>query len=211
MLLDYFKRIGIKRIIMVFVGNTILAMGVSIFKLSCLGNDAYNAMLMSLSDCLKIQYGHFAALFSACLFIIQLIWGRNYIGLGTIVNSFLSGYKITFFYNLWLWLFGVPTAFLVKFVVMFIGVVACGLGISLYQSSDVGVSPYDFLSLKASEKIKKVPYFWWRMLTDATSALVAFLSGGLLGIGTLVCAFGLGPFAHFFNVHLSEKILKKEK
>lgn len=207
-LLDYFKKIGWKRILMVFIGNTILAMGVSIFKFSCLGNDAYNAMLMSLSDCTKIQYGHFSALFSAGLFIIQLIWGRSYIGLGTIVNSFLSGYIVTFFYNVWLWMFEIPTAFPVRFVVMFIGVVACGLGISLYQSSNVGVSPYDFLSLVAAEKCKKIPYFWWRMLTDATCALVAFLSGGLLGIGTLVCAFGLGPFAHFFNVHLAEKILK---
>lgn len=211
MLIDYFKKIGLKRILMVFIGNTILGMGVSIFKLSCLGNDAYNAMLMSLSDCFKIQYGHFSALFSACLFVFQLIWGRKFIGLGTIVNSFLSGYIVTFFYNVWLWLFEVPTAFPVKFVVMFIGVVTCGLGISLYQSSDVGVSPYDFLSLIAAEKVKKVPYFWWRMLTDATSALIAFVSGGLLGTGTLVCAFGLGPFVHFFNVHLVDRFLKKEK
>ena len=210
MLAEYFKKIGMRRVLIMLIGNTILAMGVSIFKLSCLGNDAYNAMLMSVSDGLSIQYGHFSALFSAALFVIQLIYGRKYIGIGTIVNSFLSGYIVTFFYNLWLYLFEVPTAFPVKFIVMFIGVVACGLGISLYQSSDVGVSPYDFLSLKAAERFKKVPYFWWRMLCDATSALVAFLAGGLLGIGTLVCAFGLGPFAHFFNVHLTSKILKKE-
>ena len=211
MLIEYFKRIGMRRVLVMILGNTILAMGVSIFKLSCLGNDAYNAMLMSLSDCLSIQYGHFSALFSAVIFLIQLIYGRNYIGIGTIVNSFLSGYIVTFFYNLWLYLFDVPEAFIVKFIVMFIGVVACGLGISMYQSSDVGVSPYDFLSLKAAERFKKVPYFWWRMLTDATSALIAFVSGGLLGIGTLVGAFGLGPFVHFFNVHLVDRFLKKEK
>lgn len=211
MILDYFKKIGLKRILLMFIGNTIIGMGVSIFKLSCLGNDAYNAMLMSLSDCTSIQYGHFSALFSAVLFVFQLIWGRKFIGIGTIVNSFLSGYIVTFFYNIWLLLFGIPTAFPVKFIVMFLGVVACGLGISLYQSSDAGVSPYDFISLKAADKFKKVPYFWWRMLTDATSALIAFLTGGLIGIGTLVCAFGLGPFTHFFNVHLTEKILHKDK
>ena len=211
MIANYFKKISMRRIIMVLIGNVILGMGVSIFKLSCLGNDAYNAMLMALSDYINIPYGHFSALFSAALFIIQLAIGRNYIGIGTIVNSFLAGYIVTFFYNTWLILFEIPTFFPVQFVVMFIGVVACGLGISLYQSSNLGVSPYDFLSLKAAERFKKVPYFWWRMLADATSALIAFLTGGLLGVGTLVCAFGLGPFVHFFNEHFTNKILEKEK
>ena len=210
MIFDYFKKIGMKRILLMLTGNVIIGMGVSIFKLSCLGNDAYNAMLMSLSDLISIPYGHFSALFSAALFVIQLVWGRKYIGIGTIVNSFLSGYIVAFFYDVWIKIFEVPTSFPVQFVIMFLGVVACGLGISLYQSSDVGVSPYDSLSLMTAERFKKVPYFWGRMLSDATSALIAFLTGGLIGIGTLVCAFGLGPFAHFFNVHFTEKILKKE-
>ena len=35
-----------------------------------------------------------------------------------------------------------------------------------------------------------------------------FLLGGLVGIGTLVCAFGLGPFIQFFNGAFSEKVLQ---
>ena len=79
MLAEYFKKIGMRRVLIMLIGNTILAMGVSIFKLSCLGNDAYNAMLMSVSDCLSIQYGHFSALFSAALFVIQLSSQGNHL------------------------------------------------------------------------------------------------------------------------------------
>ena len=32
--------------------------------------------------------------------------------------------------------------------------------------------------------------------------------GGLVGIGTLVCAFCLGPFIQFFDGHFSQKVLK---
>ena len=46
------------------------------------------------------------------------------------------------------------------------------------------------------------------VFTDALCALVTFLLGGLVGIGTLVCAFGLGPFIQFFNGAFSEKVLR---
>ena len=34
------------------------------------------------------------------------------------------------------------------------------------------------------------------------------LLGGLIGLGTLICAFGLGPFVQFFTRHFSEKVLR---
>ena len=83
-------------------------------------------------------------------------------------------------------------------------VVITSLGVSLYQTADLGIAPYDYLSLGLRDKTKK-PYFACRMFTDGVSALAAFLTGGLVGIGTLISAFGLGPFVHFFDVHFSEK------
>ena len=35
-----------------------------------------------------------------------------------------------------------------------------------------------------------------------------FLLGGLLGLGTLICAFCLGPLIQFFNTHVSENVLQ---
>lgn len=210
MILNYLKKIGAKRILIMVIGNIFLGMGVSIFKLSCLGNDAYNAMVMALADCSGIAYGHFSAITGAVLFIFELIWGRKYIGIGTIVNSLLTGYITTFFYHIWLYCFEIPSAFPVRIVVMVLGVVTCGLGISLYQTPNVGTSPFDSLSLIVAEKVTRVPYFWWRMLSDGLCALIGFMAGGLIGVGTLVCAFCLGPFVHFFNVHLTEKLLDQK-
>ena len=39
-----------------------------------------------------------------------------------------------------------------------------------------------------------------------TGAVLAVL-GGLVGIGTLICAFCLGPFIQFFNGLVSERVL----
>ena len=40
-------------------------------------------------------------------------------------------------------------------------------------------------------------------------ALVCFLAGGIIGIGTLATTFGFGPVIHFFNKHFSEKVIRK--
>ena len=46
---EYVKKIGMRRILIMLLGNVFLGMGVSIFKFAGLGNDAYNAMMMALS------------------------------------------------------------------------------------------------------------------------------------------------------------------
>lgn len=207
-IINYFKRVGLKRVLVMLLGNIFLGMGVSIFKYAHLGNDAYNAMVMALADCSGIAFGHFFALFSVGFFILQIIVGRKYIGIGTVTNCFFLGYITSFFYDIWLRIAEQPDHLGVQIVIMLIGVVICGMGISMYQKPDVGTSPYDSLSLILAEKFQKIPYAWWRMLTDGICALVAFLAGGLIGIGVLAAAFGLGPFIAFFDRHLTEKLLK---
>lgn len=196
-----------RRLIIMLVGNIFLGMGISIFKLSGLGNDPFSGMVMALADTTGIQYARFLILFNLTLFVIQLIAGRRFIGIGTIVNAVLLGYFVTFFYNIWIDLPIEPQLLWQRIVTVAIGVVICSFGVSLYQTSNVGIAPYDCLSLIMRDRFPRVSYFWHRMFTDAISALVCFVFGGIIGLGTLVSMFGLGPIIHFFNVHFTEKLL----
>ena len=186
-------------------GNIFLGMGVSIFKFSGLGNDAFNGMVMALSDVIGIPYARFFAIFSICLFVVEVLAGKNFIGIGTIVNTFFLGYIVTFFYTIWETVFSAPDTLIISIMIMLIGVIICSLGISMYQTPDVGVSPYDSLSLIMNKRLCKIPYFWCRMSTDVVCAAICYLTGGFIGIGTLVAAFGFGPFVQFFNRNLTEK------
>ena len=118
----YLKSVGFKRIFIMILGNIFLGMGVSIFKLSALGNDAFNGMVMSLADCVKISYAHFFVVFSICLFIVEFLLGRSFIGIGTIINTFFLGYIVTFFYNLWK-VFPNPGTLPQQILVMCVGVI----------------------------------------------------------------------------------------
>lgn len=44
-------------------------------------------------------------------------------------------------------------------------------------------------------------------LAQDVCALICYLTGGVVGIGTLVTAFGLGPVIHFFNRVFTGKLL----
>ena len=81
------------------------------------------------------------------------------------------------------------------------------LGVSLYQTADLGVAPYDYLSLGLRDHTP-FPYFGCRVFTDALCALLCWLLGGLVGLGTLLCAFCLGPFIQFFDGRFSRKVLQ---
>ncbi|MDD6615143.1 MAG: hypothetical protein PUF13_03435 [Lachnospiraceae bacterium] len=209
MITEYLKKVGYRRILMMFVGNVILSVGVSIFKLSRLGNDPFSGMIMALSDRTGIGYAEFLVMVNLVIFVIQFIFGKHLIGAGTLVNAFLNGYMMTFFYELELQLIGRPSMLWQQVVIACAGMVICSLGISLYQTPDVGVAPYDSLSLIMADRCRAVPYFWDRICTDAICALLCWKLGGIVGLGTVLCAFGFGPIIHFFNEHVAEKLLER--
>lgn len=207
MLIDYFKKVGARRLVIMVLGNVFLGFGIAVFKLSGLGNDPFSGMAMALSDQAGIPYAHFVLVVNIVLFIIQFLTGKEFIGAGTLVNACFLGYIVTFFYNIIFGIFGQQDVMWQRIVIVCIGVVITSFGLSMYQTSDVGVAPYDSLSLIMVKRWSKIPYFWHRIITDAACALICFLAGGIVGLGTLVCAFGLGPFVHFFDEHFIKKLV----
>ncbi len=210
-IIRYFKNAGARRVLMSLAGNLILGIGVAAFKFSGTGNDPFDGMNMAIAEFFAIYYPLLQVMVNVVLFIIQLIFARHLIGFGTIVNSLLIGYVANVAYNVMCAVAPKPEFVLFQIGVMIIGLILCSLGLSLYQTSDLGVAPYDALAITFDQHWKKVPYFWCRILCDATCALICFLFGGIVGIGTLVSAFGFGPVISFFNHAVSEPMLAKEK
>lgn len=188
-------------------GNLFLGMGISLFKLSGMGNDPWSGMLMGVSDAIQVSYGHFSVAVNLVLLVVQIWLGRRLIGAGTIVNGLGLGYIVTFFYEIWIRLMPQPEQFGMKLVLLAVGMLIISFGLSLYQAADMGVAPYDSLSLIMEERIRKIPYFWHRMFTDAVCTVICWISGGIVGLGTLVTVFALGPFVAFFHKHVAQKLV----
>lgn len=206
----YFKNIGLRRIAGMVSGNIILGIGIAVFRASLLGNDPYSAMLLAGAEHLPVTYSTLLLIVNAAVFSVEIIWGRHFIGIGTFVNWFLLGYVASFFMEVSA-VFQIPERGLfIRLLTVAAGVLVVSLGVSLYQSADLGIAPYDSLSMIISEHCP-LPYFWCRLGTDVVCTAVCFALGGIVNVGTAVCAFGLGPFIHFFDRTVSFRVLGMEQ
>ncbi len=206
------KNVTKNKLIAVILGNLILGIGVALLRFSQMGNDPFCASTMAISEGLGMGLGTYQLILNVVLFVFQLIWGRSYIGLGTIINLFLLGYIVQF--GTWV-LDGIFGADLVlslplQLIIMVVSLVILTFGLAMYQVASLGVAPYDFLALGLAEHLP-VPYFALRVGTDAVCVLVILVAVGTgfigwgnahLGIGTVITAFFLGPLvAYFSKIH----------
>ncbi len=194
-----------RRFLVMVLGNFLLGTGIAFFKESSMGMAPSNSLFLALSDALGIPFSVISIVCCALFFIVEFVLGRELINIGTFVNWFTVGPTAEYFMTVIEENHLVQNSFPAHLIVMCCGVLILSLGCSMYQRSKLGVSPYDSLSLILSERWR-CRYFWCRVLTDSLCVASAFALGGVIGLGTLVCAFGMGPFISFFDVHISRKL-----
>ena len=202
------KHFPLRRFIVMFLGIVLLGCGIGLFKLSLTGNDPSSAMVMAVADTVGMEFAPMLLIFNCAWFLVEILWGRKLIGIGTFVNWFFTGTFASLFLKLiapvtdrW----DIAGSLPLKLGILCVGILVLSFACSLYQTADLGIAPYDSHSILLS-RLTKIPYFWCRMLTDSACVAVALLFGGLIGIGTLVCALGLGPFISFFSKNLARRL-----
>ena len=196
----------IRRTIVMIIGIFIMSFGLILFKLSLMGNGPSTSMVIAIADRIGVDFGIVMVVTNCLFFAVEWIWGRKLIGVGTFVNWLLVGPLASLYERGIRSMWDVPESFFPRLILMAAGILVLSLAGALYQTSDVGISPYDSLSIIISRRSGR-QYFWCRILTDGISVLIAYLLGGIVGIGTLVCAFGLGPFVQFFSHHIARPLI----
>ena len=81
-----------------------------------------------------------------------------------------------------------------RIVLLVAGCLILAFGMTVVISSDLGAGPNDLVAVSISEIFKK-PFGAVRVCVDVAFALAGWLLGGVLGAGTVVCAFLVGPAA----------------
>lgn len=203
---NFKDRLFRKRFIMMFFGIIIMGLGVSLFKISIMGNDPYSTFAMSIVNRVGLSFSIVLIITNSICFLIELKFGKKYIGWGTFVNWFGVGIFTDIWSSIILRFINVPDSIIPRIILMIIGVLIFSFSCSLYQTADMGIAPYDAISLAMNDYLP-MPYFWCRVIIDVSCSLTAYLLGGIVGLGTVFCALGMGPFVNFFNKSVSEKLL----
>ena len=199
--MKYSMRETVLRLVILFIGLVIAHLGVTLFLLANLGADPFNVLIQGIRRVI-LRMGFFpthgTVHMAICIIIvlILLIVDRSYIKLGTLVCMLCGGPIIDFF----TWLLrglGIGGAWLpVKIAVLILGCAILAFGMSIVIRSDAGTGPNDLVAVVISDKTK-FRFSLVRIATDVLFVVVGFLLGGKFGIGTLICAFLVGPVAEF--------------
>ena len=207
-----------KRIGMSLFGVIICAISVGIFKIAALGVDPFQSFMAGLDALVPIQFGTLYVIANAVLLLFALIFDRHYIGIATFINLFLLGYITQFTYE-FLQTVIVNPSMVIRVLCLVIGVVIICFGSAFYMTADLGVSTYDAVALIIVNTWKKGKFQYVRIITDlvcvALGITLFLLAGGavlqiptIVGIGTIITAFFMGPLIEFFNVHVARPILR---
>ena len=201
-------------------GVLICGLSVGMFKRAVLGVDPFQALMSGLDSVIPIDFGTLYVIVNVILLLFSLAFDRHRIGLATLINLFLFGYIAEFSLNaLKIWM---PSlGFVGRLVLLLIAIVIMCLASSFYFTADLGVSTYDAISLIVSERQSKVPFRFCRIISDlicvTAGVCLCRIAGmtwtgitGVVGVGTIITAFFMGPLIDFFNVKVAGPFLEED-
>ena len=210
-----------KRIMMSLFGVIICAISVGIFKIAALGVDPFQSFMAGLDAVVPIKFGTLYVITNAVMLLFSLVFDKHYIGIATFINLFLLGYITQFSYE-FLQTIIIDPSIPVRVLCLVVGVVIICFGSALYMTADLGVSTYDAVALIIVNTWKKGKFQYVRIITDLVCVVLGialFLASGapvskvptIVGFGTIITAFFMGPLIEFFNVHFARPLLNSDK
>lgn len=210
-----------KKISGIIFGTIFLGLGVSLYKLSSLGQDPLSAMVFSIMYLINNEYlGYmfFYLVINLIFFLLMLIFLRKEIHIGTIINLLLTGFFSDLFLKLFLYL-NMDTSYLIfQIVYGLLGLIIASFGIALYGGARVGIAPYDSLPLILKLRFKKISYRFARIIIDLLCTIIALIIGVLIlkrsdiiNFNTILTFLAMGPIISFFGKIIGKYIYKKEE
>lgn len=204
----FLKRYPIRKCLVMATGIFFMGFFVSLLIEVDLGTDPFTFMNVILAERLGISFGTWELIFNAALFIPVLIWGRKYIGPGTILNMICIGYIADL--CRFIWSRTIPESWFKELpgrgVIFALAVLGFVIAAAVYVNADAGLSPYDACPQLLHGPLKFIPFFLLRIVYDGAAVLVGMLCGSMPNIGHLFMVVLLGP-----AITLVGRLMKKGK
>lgn len=191
------------RCILLLAGLCIAHLGVTVFIQTDLGSDPFNVFIQGLFRALPwpewagMTHGRVHLLISLLILLALLAVQRDCVGIGTVLCMALGGPIIDLFALILAPVIHGGLPLLARLPLLVAGCVILAFGMTIVIRSEAGTGPNDLVAVVLSGKLHK-PFGPVRVLVDLGFALIGFLLGGVVGLGTVICAFVVGPAAQLF-------------
>ncbi len=208
----------IVRCLILLVGLTVAHFGVTLYLLADLGSDPFNVLVQGVSGTLQeltgwavVSHGNVHIVMCLLIILVLLLTDRSYVKIGTVLCMLCGGPIIDGFTALLSPLFQAPLTLWVAVPVELVACLILACGMTIVIKSDAGTGPNDLVAVVTADKLHR-PFGVVRIVVDVLFVAIGWLLGGAVGVGTIICAFLVGPVAGFFlprNEKLVNWVLKK--
>ena len=189
-------------LIMLVIGLFLFGLGEAIIIGSGSGVSPWTVLAQGISSKTDLSIG--MATFLISIFIL-IFWVplKQIPGIGTILNAIIIASAI----DLTLGFIPKPELIYLKILQASFGILIVGIGSGIYLASNLGPGPRDGLMIGLQQKTNtSIPLI--RTIIEMTAVTVGWFLGGIVGIGTILFVFGIGPCVGV-GLTLVEKVSKK--
>ena len=187
-----------KRIIIFFIGMSIIQFGVALFLRMNIGSDPFTVFTQGLANTLNnlgvnATTGTANRIILIVLFSIILLLNKSHIKIGTMICVVGVGPIIDLGVSMVSILPVESYNYLLKMFLIALGCFIIAIGFSMLSATKVGVAPNDIIPFIIKERTNW-EYRWIRILMDAVLLISGFMLGGTVGVGTIIAMATTGPF-----------------
>lgn len=198
------KQAFFTRCLFFITGILVLSLGITLtIKGQVFGVGSWDVLHIGLTKTLGLTIGTWSILVGLAILAFDMVITKRFPLPGTFIDMFLAGIFIDIF-NYW-----IPDidGFWMQLFSYISGLILLGWGCGMYMVANLGIGPRDTLMLLLVNKLG------WsvtraRTTLEVSVAILGFLLGGPIGVGTALMAFGLGPIIQFALTY-NEKLFTK--
>ncbi|TQR39883.1 YitT family protein [Lysinibacillus sphaericus] len=187
------KQAFFTRCLFFLTGILLLSLGITLtIKGQIFGVGSWDVLHIGLAKTLGLTIGIWSILIGLAIIAFDIVITKKFPLPGTFIDMFLAG----IFIDIFNYLLPDIDGFWMQLLSYVCGLLLLGWGCGMYMVANLGIGPRDSLMLLMVHKLG------WsvtrsRTTMEVTVALIGFLLGGPIGVGTVLMAFGLGPIVQF--------------
>ena len=177
----------LKTFIYLVLGLILFGLGETLLITANQGVSPWTVLAQGLSFQLNLSIGITTFIVSI---IVLFLWYplKQKPGLGTLLNVILISIVI----DVSTQILPYPKTLFYQILQSVIAVLIVGIGSGFYLTANLGPGPRDGL-MTGLQKLTDKPIALIRTVLEVTVVVIGFYFGGIVGIGTLLFAFGIGP------------------
>ena len=186
-------------LMILIMGEFIFGVGDALLISAEIGNTPWTVLAEGISIITGMTVGQATFVISL---VVLFLWIpiKEIPGIGTILNAIIIALMI----DICIKFVPVPQNFISQLILAIVSVLTVGLGGGIYLVANLGAGPRDGLMVGLQKKTN-LPIAAVRAFLEITVVSVGWYLGGIVGVGTLLFAFGIGP-AVALGLFLVDKI-----